>query len=198
MNQTTRRTHGRQHGPRSVQVVQSVRAATLAELARAGFAGLTIDGVARAANVNRTTIYRRWPTKAALLAAVIEPHLLSYDEDPDTGSLGGDLLALLITVRDNSVLPEGRAFAGAIKSSADELQELVGTVTDRALAPFHRALNRAAAHGEVAPSADLDVIAHLAFFGVAFWEQAHGTLPTDDDCRRMVRILLSGQTGSPA
>ncbi|MFI5889831.1 helix-turn-helix domain-containing protein [Actinoplanes sp. NPDC051513] len=50
-----------------------MRAATLAEVVRAGFARLTIDGVAKAAGVNRTTIYRRWPTKAALLVDMVEP-----------------------------------------------------------------------------------------------------------------------------
>jgi AcrR family transcriptional regulator len=194
MSKTTRRTQGLQRGPRSVQIVESVRAATLAELARGGFADLTIDGVARAAKVNRTTIYRRWPTKADLLAAVVEPLLLRYDQDPDTGSLSGDLEALLTKVRDNSVLPEGQAFAEAIKSSSAELQELADTAMERALAPFHRVLNRAAARGEVTRNGDLGIIAHLAFFGVAFWEQAHGTPPTDDDCRRMVRVLLSGLT----
>jgi AcrR family transcriptional regulator len=51
-------------------VVEKVRQATMAELARVGFPGLTIEGVAKAANVNRTTIYRRWPSKGALLLAV--------------------------------------------------------------------------------------------------------------------------------
>jgi len=197
MKETTRRTQGLQRGPRSVQVVESVRAATLAELTRTGFADLTIDAVAKAANVNRTTIYRRWPTKAALLAAVAEPLLRRYDEDPDTGSLSGDLMALMTTIRDNSVLPEGRALAEAINSSSTELQELLNAVLDRALAPFRRALDRAATRGEVDETEDLDVIAHLAFYGTAFWEQAHGSPPTDDDCRRMLRILLTG-AGLPA
>jgi AcrR family transcriptional regulator len=68
----------------------------MAELARVGFPGLTIEGVARAANVNRTTIYRRWPSKGALLLAVIEPLLERFDRDPDIGSLDGDLLSLML------------------------------------------------------------------------------------------------------
>lgn len=191
MKETTRRTQGLQRGPRSVHVVESVRGATLAELARTGFSGLTIDAVARAANVSRTTIYRRWPTKAALLAAVAEPLLQRYDEDPDTGSLAGDLMALMTIIRDNSVLPEGRALAEAITSSSAELQGLLNAVLDRALAPFHRALDRAQARGELDQAGDPDVIAHLAFYGTVFWEQAHGRPPTDTDCRRMLRVLLS-------
>jgi hypothetical protein len=54
MDSSTRRTQGVQRGPRSQRVVEKVRAATMAELARVGFAGLTIEGVAKAANVNRS------------------------------------------------------------------------------------------------------------------------------------------------
>jgi AcrR family transcriptional regulator len=71
----------------------------MAELARVGFPGLTIEGVARAANVNSTTIYRRWPSKGALLLAVIEPLLERFDRDPDIGSLDGDLLSLMLLTR---------------------------------------------------------------------------------------------------
>src|SRR3981081_750480 len=102
MDRSTRRTSGAQRGPRSQQVGEKGREATMAELARVGFPGLTIEGVARAANVNRTTIYRRWPSKGALLLAVLEPGLERFDHDPDTGSLGGDLLAVMIVTRDTA------------------------------------------------------------------------------------------------
>ena len=109
MERSTRRTRGVQRGPRSQQVIEKVRAATMAELARVGFGGLTIEGVAKAANVNRTTIYRRWPSKDALLLAVLEPGLERFDQDPDTGSLDGDLLALMLMIGETAALPEGQA-----------------------------------------------------------------------------------------
>src|ERR1700731_5059526 len=93
MDRSTRRTTGVQRGPRSQRVVEKVRKAPMAELARVGFAGLTIEGVAKAANVNRTTIYRRWPSKGALLLAVLEPGLERFDQYLDTVSATGDLLA---------------------------------------------------------------------------------------------------------
>src|SRR6202158_3091724 len=113
MDGATRRTRGVQRGPRSQQVVEKVREATMAELARVGFPGLTIEGVAKAANVNRTTIYRRWPSKSALLLAVLEPGLKRFDHDPDTGSLGGDLLALMLRIGGTGALSEGQAGAAA-------------------------------------------------------------------------------------
>ncbi|GAB2568950.1 hypothetical protein Aab01nite_08340 [Paractinoplanes abujensis] len=184
MDQPVRRTRGVQQGPRSAQVVESVRAATLSELARSGFGGLTIDGVAKAAGVNRTTIYRRWPTKAALLAAVVEPLLAQYDTDPGTGSLRGDLLALLLALRDNAARPEGRAMIEAVRAGgAGELSELMTSSAARAIAPFRRVLERADV-----PRAP--TIAHLAFYGVVLWDQTHGVPATDEDCAKLLDLLL--------
>lgn len=190
MTEATRRTRGLQRGPRAAQVVESVRAATLAEVARAGFAALTMDAVAKAAGVSRTTIYRRWPTKTALLAAMLEPLLESYDHDPDTGSLHDDLLALSILIRDNTARPEGRVMFQAAQAGAAELHDLLENVKARAVAPYHRVLRRAVARGELAPGADPYMIAYLLFSGVIMWEQMNPAPPTDDDCARLVRTVL--------
>jgi AcrR family transcriptional regulator len=196
MDSSTRRTRGVQRGPRSHQVVEKVRNATMAELARVGFPGLTIEGVAKAANVNRTTIYRRWPSKGALLLAVLEPGLERFDHDPDTGSLGGDLLALMLMIVETAALPEGQAVHRAVGSTSDELKELVHTVNDRALDAFRRALDRACARGEVGPTDDTEMIAHLAFFGVVLWGETHERTPTEQECRRILRIVLAPLAGS--
>ena len=50
-----RRTRNVQAGPRSQAVIEAVRAATLGELDRVGFAAMTMDGVARIAGINRKT-----------------------------------------------------------------------------------------------------------------------------------------------
>jgi AcrR family transcriptional regulator len=150
-------------------VVEKVREATMAELARVGFPGLTIEGVAKAANVNRTTIYRRWPSKDALLLAVLEPGLERFDQDPDTGSLDGDLLALMLMIGETAALSEWQAVHRAVGSRADELKDLVDTVNDRALGAFRRAFDRARARGGVGPTDDTEMIAHLTFFGVLLW-----------------------------
>jgi AcrR family transcriptional regulator len=196
MVSSTRRTRGVQRGARSQQVVEKVRAATMAELARVGFPGLTIEAVAKAANVNRTTIYRRWPSKSALLLAVLEPGLERFDHDPDTGSLGGDLLALMLMTGETAALPEGQAVHRAVGSTSDELKKLVEAVNDRALAAFRRALDRACARGEVEPTDDTEMIAHLAFFGVVLWGETHERTPTEQECRRILRVVLAPLAGS--
>jgi AcrR family transcriptional regulator len=177
-------------------VIEKVRAATMAELARVGFPGLTIEGVAKAANVNRTTIYRRWPSKGALLLAVLEPGLERFDHDPETGSLDGDLLALMLMMGETAALPEGQAVHRAVGSTSDELKELVDTVNDRALGAFRRAFDRARARGEVGPADDTEMITHLAFFGAVLWAETRERSPTEEECRRILHVVLAPLAGS--
>ena len=70
--------------------------AAWAELQTAGYAGLTMEAVADRAGTSRAVLYRRWRNRPELVLAVIRRHrpLLS-GEIPDTGSLRGDVLALL-------------------------------------------------------------------------------------------------------
>jgi AcrR family transcriptional regulator len=196
MDSSTRRTRGVQRGPRSQQVVEKVREATMAELARLGFAGLTIEGVAKAANVNRSTIYRRCPSKGALLLAVLEPGLERFDHDPDTGSLDGDLLALMLLMGETAALPEGQAVRHAVGSTSDELKELVDTVNDRTLGAFRRAFDRAHARSEVGPTHDTEVMTHLAFSGVVLWRETRERTPTEEECRRILHIVLAPLAGN--
>jgi AcrR family transcriptional regulator len=196
MDDSTRRTRGVQRGPRSQQVVEKVREATMAELARVGFPGLTIEGVAKAANVNRTTIYRRWPSKAALLLAVLEPRLQLFDQDPATGSIDGDLLALMLIIGETSALSDWQAVRRAVASTSDELKELVDIVNERALDAFHRAFDHARARCEVGPTDDTEMIAHLAFFGILLWRETRQRAPTEEECRRILRVVLAPLGGS--
>src|SRR4051794_31864923 len=89
---TTRPNDKRRPLVRGEPVVRGVLGAALEELGRRGYGALKIDDVAMRAGVNKTTVYRRWPTKEDLVRAA----LLSITADrfviPDTGSLRSDLL----------------------------------------------------------------------------------------------------------
>src|SRR5690349_6228007 len=76
-------------------VTDAIRRATLAELARVGYARMSIEAIARRAGVGKAAIYRRWPTKSALVVTVISAVAADDVEMPDTGTLRGDLRALL-------------------------------------------------------------------------------------------------------
>ena len=73
--------------------------AALLVLADAGYDGLTIDKVAIQAGAARATVYRRWPTKADLVLAAakqLSHSDVGLDQLPDTGSLRGDMVAMIL------------------------------------------------------------------------------------------------------
>ena len=59
-----------------------------------GYDRLTIDAVAAEAKASKTTLYRRWPTKAALVLAAVNEGIRAVAVPPHTGSLRDDLLAI--------------------------------------------------------------------------------------------------------
>lgn len=79
------------------------------ELREAGYAKLTMEGIARRAGTSRPVLARRWPTRPQIVIAALRRHrpLLS-GEVPDTGSLRGDVLALLrrVSARLTELGPE--------------------------------------------------------------------------------------------
>ncbi|RQN08911.1 TetR/AcrR family transcriptional regulator [Aeromicrobium camelliae] len=83
--------------PRNPAVGGRIAAAAVEVFARQGWAGFSIDAVARAAGVGKASIYLRWADKESLLTEAIAGVFAPIAEI-DTGSLRGDLeqLALLL------------------------------------------------------------------------------------------------------
>ncbi|GAA1557206.1 TetR/AcrR family transcriptional regulator [Actinomadura kijaniata] len=179
-------------GPRRAQQIFD---ATLELLAARGYRSLTVEGVAERAGVNKTTIYRWWPSKAALLGAALT-HGTPLDlAVPDTGSLRGDLEALTRRVLDLLTRPPAADIAVAFLGAAAGEPELAGHAhaffADR-LARERAVFDRAAARGELAPGADpallMDLLAGALWVRVVF-----RGLPADDDLpARLVDTVLNG------
>jgi AcrR family transcriptional regulator len=72
---------------------QAIYTAVLTELAEAGYANLALDRVAQRAKIGRASLYRRWLTKADLVADAVAHALPPVDAAPDTGDVRRDLLA---------------------------------------------------------------------------------------------------------
>ena len=151
-------------GPRAAEAIFD---ATLRLLAERGYAGLTIEAVAQQAGVNKTTIYRWWPSKAPLMrAALLRSRVLDIDI-PDTGSLRGDLIALAEQVTELVTGVRTRAIVRALASGTglpdDELAALARDFFADRFSREQPVFTRAAARGELPPGADpmllLDLIA---------------------------------------
>jgi AcrR family transcriptional regulator len=169
--------------------------AALTHLAQVGFERLSIPQVAEIAGVNKTSIYRRWPTKAELVRDALGVALGHADVAPNTGALRSDLIALARTVaaftqsRAGTALirimlaeggnPEVRALANAAYSEAGKHGPWI---------VMKRAVERGELRANADPSLPLFTIAGAIMHRV-FVEQ---TDATDEFLKQVVDLVLYG------
>ena len=94
-------------GGRAARVVASVQAATVDLLPARGYGELGIPAIAEAAKVDKTSIYRRWPSKAELVLDVALNRVDMEVPIPDTGNLADDLAMLLRAIAKLLASPFG-------------------------------------------------------------------------------------------
>jgi AcrR family transcriptional regulator len=73
-----------------------------------GWAGFSIEALAREAGVGKSAIYLRWPDKAALLVAAFADSI-RFPTGIDTGSVRGDLRELALHELERNLSPSGQA-----------------------------------------------------------------------------------------
>lgn len=88
--------------------------ATLEELVENGYAGLTMERVAERAKAGKASLYRRWPSRVALVMEAVYHTLPDAAGAPDTGSLREDLLAALRHTAAALSGPAGEALRGLL------------------------------------------------------------------------------------
>ncbi len=132
--------------------------AAWAELVEIGFARLTMESVAARARTGIAVLYRRWPNKDELVVAAFQHYRETHPvELPDTGSLRGDLLALLTAMGRTRAafiaVAAAAGFAGLLSDTgltpAQARDRILG---DSRLTRVHMVYRRAAERGEI----DLD------------------------------------------
>ncbi|HLU72433.1 MAG TPA: TetR/AcrR family transcriptional regulator [Nonomuraea sp.] len=99
---------------RGEELAAAIYRATLDELAESGYAKLTMERVAERARASKASLYRRWPTRVALVMAAVYHSLPSLSEVPDTGSLREDLLTMLRRTAEILGGPAGEAMRGLL------------------------------------------------------------------------------------
>src|SRR3954454_15996048 len=93
--------------------------ATAKLLREHGPQGLTIDAIAREAQVGRQTIYRWWPSRAAIVfEAATQSARVSVPAEAETGSLRGDLRAFLRASYETAAQPDIAPLLRAMASEA--------------------------------------------------------------------------------
>jgi AcrR family transcriptional regulator len=180
--------------PRDPGYDETILDATLEILQQKGNAGLTIDGVAARTRVGRPTIYRRWPSKPALvIAALTRSAVLS--RTPDTGALREDLLAFEHEQVRLMELPASRRITAGLVADlvADpELAETyVGDYVGLRQSSVWEALQRGVERGELKPDADFALIYDLMIGPLFMRSVVRGEPLGADMANQIVDLVLT-------
>lgn len=141
--------------------------AALACLTEHGYNATNMNDIAERAGVGKAAIYRRWSSKAALMADALvywRPDLLDVDA-PNTGSLTGDfdLLVERATRNDASLVSNDLILRVAVEAAHDP--DLASALDDLMLLRGRRVisaiLGQAAARGEIASDRDWSLVADV-------------------------------------
>lgn len=154
-----RRTTGVQRQGRAAKVVASVFKATGEELHRVGYANLKVEEVAERAGVNKTTIYRRWPSKALLVSETLDAQFQVRRELIDTGSIRSDFIVYLSSM----VLPNntemGRGIMAALAGRTDPEVEAVAKKLHELEKDYRtKLIQRAIERGELARTVNAELL----------------------------------------
>ena len=159
---------------RNPEIDDAIATATTALLEERGFAGLTIEAIARRAGVARATVYRRWPNLDALLAHVLQG-VISDIPIPDRGHVRADLIALLRDQLSFIRREAGKLYPSlGVQAKADPgARDTMAGLMQLRRAAVCEVLRRGVDRGEIRDDVDLD----LAFFlvwGAAYYRHMFG------------------------
>lgn len=175
----------------------AVHHATLAVLGTRGYAAFTVEGVAEHAGVAKSTIYRHWPTKLALIADSLDT--LNQQPRPDISAttVRGQVLQLiehLVTVFTDSVFS---ACIPALIEAAEhhpEVAEFLHTYSARRRQTLIDTIQHGIATGELPNHLDAELAA-LALSGSIIYRRTMTPTPlTVTDGHRLVDAVLGPDT----
>jgi len=149
--------------PRDPSRDEAIIDATIDVLVRDGYDRLSMEGIAAAAGVGKTTVYRRWSSKAELVIdamATLKPTI----DTIDTGTLEGDIELLIATScspRSQRLQQVMVSVCSALPREPDLLEAFKTRFTEPRIARIANMLERARGRGELGLEVDLAMAARL-------------------------------------
>ena len=187
--------------PRSGRTEKAILKAASDLVASTGLADMTIEGVAERAGVGKASIYRRWPSKGALVFDAVLDSYLATQPTAQTGTLEGDLLSTARSWIRSATSPQGgRTLAGLI-AEVQRDPDLAKIWRARFVSRVRQArrliIERAIARGEIPAGSDPEVIMDL-LFGPLYHRYLNGHLPLDDAFAKSVARMVATAAASGA
>jgi AcrR family transcriptional regulator len=161
---------------------------TLELIAERGYEKLTMDQIAEATKSSKATLYRQWGSKSALVVEALQCVGGTEQALPDTGSLRGDLMAM---VSRGEGQEHDADLLAAIMHAVRQDDELAGAVRTQILEPgrenIRSLVRRAVERGEIAADAPGLAFADYVFIApIVLHHLLEGEEPSPDFLRRYI------------
>lgn len=131
------------------EVTAALTRAMTAEWARVGYAALSLEAVARRAGVGKAALYRRWPSKLAMVSESLSALSLVATPLPDRGSLHADLAFALQELRRLLRHPTVRRILPDLHAEMPRSPDLARLVRERVQAPRRAVLSEMVARAVI-------------------------------------------------
>ena len=162
--------------PRSEKLHEGMLKAALDLVLEVGFRGVSVEGIAARTGVGKTTVYRRWPNKAAVVMEAFVGMLGPASRFPERES-ATESLRLQMQITAKAFRGRLGALVRALLAEAQFDRELAKAFHEKWTLPrrklVHQVLERAAKQGEIRKSLDLEA-AIDAFYGPIYYRLLMG------------------------
>jgi AcrR family transcriptional regulator len=162
--------------PRSVEADHAILDAAIDLLHEEGYSRMSMEAVAEAAGVGKTTIYRRYRDKADLVTAAIAS-MPGMADLPDTGSTQADLVELVRVFARSKERIQSMRLIGTLWAEEQRNPDLVKLFRERIIRPRRKlmleVLRRGQERGEVRKDIDPDLVTEM-MVGAHFARQFSG------------------------
>jgi AcrR family transcriptional regulator len=174
---------------------KAVLAATLQLLAKAGLSGVSVDEVSRRSGVAKTTIYRHWSSRSALLLDACS-NLGAKPQAPDTGTLKGDLTVLATYMAGRLRSDRWASILPSMIDAAErdpELAEVHTRLHAGFMEPLYVVIDRATKRGELSPECDpSEIVASVV--GPLYYRRWFSRQPLDE---KFAKSVVENVVGGP-
>lgn len=180
--------------PRSAAARRKVIAAVTELMVERGTGGVTIDEVATRSGVAKTTIYRHWPDRPALVLDAARSHFEGFTA-PDTGTLRSDLQAFFGLVHDQTLSGTPGDVMAMVIDAANRDPEMAGIVEQVAAERqegLEAILERARARGEFDTDLDADELVGVIVGPVVFHKLIRRRAVTERYVETCLDVVLAG------
>ena len=181
-------------GGRSARVRKSVLTATLELLQACGYEVMTTKDIAARAGINEASLFRRWGTKAAIVAEALQDYSALETPTPDTGNLQSDLIELLRGIIARLQTPLGQVISEIVvgHNSQPELEDVRHAYWRDRRSRTNAIVTRARERGELSEEVDADFLVEAAI-GPILARSLATDRPLDDHLpEQIVALLLYG------